>query len=188
MAESRLPPEFEKLARTEEPFLRRLALAGLLTKCLPTPPVLVGEYAVEFYTLCSYATGGMDLLHPSAKAVGDLLESWGFEREGRHWVHRGLDLYVEVPADRLEGADLNRVTRVEVEGLPVDIIGLEDLIADRLNAAVHWRSEDDQYWASEMIRTHLEKLDWDYLRRRCQEEGTRPVLQELEERARGGPH
>ncbi len=186
VSDKRLPPEFEKLTQTHEPFLRRLVLVGIMSKHLRIPPVIVGGNAVEFYTLGGYATNDVDLVHPRSQSVGDLLESWGFEKEGRHWVHRELDLYVEVPADSLEDADASRVTRADIEGLSVIIIGLEDLIIDRLNAAVHWRSADDEYWASELVRTNLDRLDWDYLRRRCEEEKTFLTLEALENKVRHG--
>lgn len=181
-----LPPEFEKLTLHEEPFVRRLLLVGILSKYLPTRPVLVGGNAVEFYTMGGYATGDIDLVYPREQLIAELLGSWGFGREGRHWVYRELGLYVEVPSAQLEGADRDRLTRVEVDGLPVDVIGLEDLLIDRLSAAVHWRSDEDRHWAYELIRSNLADLDWDYLRCRGREEQVLALLEELEEQARRG--
>jgi hypothetical protein len=186
MPDNRLPPEFEKLTLREEPFVRRLLLVGILSKYLPTRPVLVGGNAVEFYTMGGYVTGDIDLVYPREQLLAELLESWGFEREGRHWVYRELGLYVEVPSVQLRGADRDRLTCVEVDGLLVDVIGLEDLLIDRLNAAVQWRSDEDRHWAYELIRSNLVKLDWYYLRRRGKEEQVLALLDELEERARHG--
>ena len=50
-----------------------------------------------------------------------------FEKEGRYWLREDLDPLFEAPAPySLPGEDAPR-TRVEVDGLPVVIIGVEDL-------------------------------------------------------------
>lgn len=55
---------------------------------------------------------------------------------------------------------------VEIEGLRVVILGIEDLILDRLSAWVHGTSEEDGRWARRLALLHSDKLDWDYLRTR----------------------
>ena len=185
MAARRLPREFARLSRIGDPFLRRLAFVGILTKYLPPPaPIVVGGHAVEFYTLGSYATGDIDLIYPRPSVIGTLLTSWGFEQAGRHWVHPGLGLFVEVPNDMVEGADFDRVIETEAGGLPVRVIGPEDIIVDRLNAFVHWKSPEDGFWALELMRITYSQLDWKYLRARCKEETTLKALQALRRKAR----
>lgn len=81
---------------------------------------------------------------------------------GRHWYHADLDVAIEVPDDVLAGSE-DKVTQVEIEDLNVYIIGVEDLIIDRVNAYVHWRSIDDGDWAKELMALYRDEIDWDYL-------------------------
>lgn len=61
-------------------------------------------------------------------------------------MHDDLDLLFEAPAPAgLPGEDAPR-TEVEVDGLRVVIIGVEDLLIDRLRAWVHWKSAEDERW------------------------------------------
>ena len=112
---------------------RRLIALGLLTKLLSAhgiEPILVGGGALEFYTAGGYATKDMDLALPAAPEVDAAFAALGFEKEGRYWYQADLDLLFEAPAPAgLPGEDAPR-TEVEIDGLRVVIIGIEDL-ADR---------------------------------------------------------
>jgi len=66
-----------------------------------------------------------------------------------------------------------------VEGLDVYIIGIEDLIVDRLNSFVWWKYARDGEWAAELMEIHDKKIDWKYLRKRSREEGTLHALARL---------
>lgn len=159
------PEGFSRFRAIGRPFERRLYLAALLTSALEPRgirPIVVGGNALEFYTLGGYATGDLDLVVSAVEPVDLLLRSWGFERLGRHWYSESLDLAVEIPGDSLAG-DLARLTVVEVEGLVAYVIGIEDLVIDRLSAYVHWRSEEDGRWAQELLTLHGSTVDWDYL-------------------------
>ena len=139
------------------------------------PYVIVGGNALEFYTLGAYATVDVDLVSTRRTEIGNLLESWGFDQMGRHWHHVGLDIAIEIPDDVLAGSE-DKVTRVEIEDLTVYIIGVEDLIIDRLDAYVHWDSTDDGNWAQELMALYLQDIDWTYLKTRAQTEGVLEAL------------
>ncbi len=101
---------------------------------------------MEFYTAGHYATVDIDLISPS-DPLDEVLSGWGFEREGRHWFDADLDLLVEAPGSQLEPEPAQRVNTVEVRGERLSIIGIEDMLIDRLNACIHWRSEESCEWA-----------------------------------------
>ena len=83
-----------------------------------------------------------------------MLKSVGFQKKGRYWVHEGLKMAIEAPASKLAEEEAP-VEIVEVgEGLQCTILGIEDLIIDRMNACKHWKSEID----CEMARTVGEPL------------------------------
>ena len=144
---------------------RRLLALGLLTETLAPvgiEPILVGGAALEFYTAGGYATKDVDLALPVATEVDAAFESLGFLKEGRYWYREDLDLLFEAPAPAgLPGEDSPR-TLVNLDGLRLVIIGVEDLLLDRLRAWVHWRSEEDGRWARRLAMLYPD-LDWGYV-------------------------
>ena len=124
----------------------------------------------------------VDLVSARRTEIGNLLESWGFERTGRHWHHEELDVAIEIPDDVLAGSE-DKVIQVEIEDLTVYIIGVEDLIMDRLGAYYHWRSTDDGNWARELMVLYRQDIDWAYLKTRAQSAGTLEALIALRNQA-----
>jgi len=179
-------PELQGLCPIADPLERRLYFAAILTKALGREGkhlIVVGGQALQFYTAGAYATADIDFVCPAADKLSEILSTWGFRRQGRHWQHDALELLVEVPGETLAG-DPARITEVEIHGLSAQIIGIEDLILDGLRAAVHWRSEEDRYWASNLINANYQTLDWDYLRSQAEANSTARLLAELEAQAR----
>ena len=64
------------------------------------------------------------------------------------------------------------------------VIGLEDLILDRMNACRHRKSEVDCEMAELLVVRYREELDWVYLEKRAalQENDTLEELRRLKER------
>jgi len=176
-----LKKRIERAVEIENTLDRRLWVLGVITEALAPhgiTPILVGGGAVEFYTGGGYATRDVDIALPGIPAFATIMSELGFSREGRHWFREDLSLAIEAPAEELHG-DLNRVTQVRVgEGL-VHVIGVEDLIIDRLNAAVHWHSEEDRRWAIRLIAAYRDEMDLDYLETRASEEETIAALNEI---------
>lgn len=165
-------PELDRLRDERDPRRRRLLALGLLARelaPLDIEPILVGGAALEFYTAGGYATHDVDLALPTGADVDAAFARLGFRKEGRFWHHAALDLLFEAPAPAgLPGEDAAR-TEVDVDGLRVVVIGVEDLLIDRLRAWVHWRSEEDGRWTRRLAGLHGERLDWNYLRKRTRE-------------------
>ncbi len=161
---------------------RRLYFVGLLTRELEAEnvrPIVVGGCALEFYTTGGYNTADIDIICPENELLDSILGKWGFKKQGRHWISDELDMYIESPGSTLKGDDLSKVTKVRVEDVDVYLVGIEDLIIDRLNAAIHWKSSDDRYWSKELIYIHRNKADMDYLRKRACEEKTADELDNI---------
>jgi len=177
-----LPPQLRDLEAIGDPLERRLYFVALLSQALGSEGksvVVVGGQAVQFYTAGAYATADVDLVCASRPRVVELLNRWGFKPEGRHWQQQRLELLLEIPDEALAG-DPARVTEIELRGLTARVIGVEDLVADRLRAAAHWASAEDRYWASNLLASKGKSLDWEYLRRQARQDGTGALLAELE--------
>jgi excisionase family DNA binding protein len=169
------------LAGVDELVGRRLRFVALLTKAVVSlgwrAPVIVGGCAVQYYTAGDYGTVDIDLVGAS-EPVAQVLESWGFLREGRHWYDSELKFAIEVPGRQLDPNEAARVFGVRVEGVTAYIIGIEDLIIDRLNACVHWKDVESCRWARTMLLTAPE-LDEAYLEERATAEQVLDKLREL---------
>jgi excisionase family DNA binding protein len=173
----------DKVKKTADPLTKRLLFMGLLTKALSpekVKPILVGGNAVEFYTAGGYATQDIDVVAPS-EPIDKVLKTWGFAKEGRHWISEELGIVIEAPVYSLDQEEqYEKLYEVEIEGLCVYIVGIEDLVVDRLNAYVHRKPSDDRTWARELMVLHAEEIDWDYLKKRAKEEEVDIALDELE--------
>ncbi|MBU4128773.1 helix-turn-helix domain-containing protein [bacterium] len=171
-----------RVKETKDPLERRLIFMGLLTRETEKEgirPVVVGGNAVQFYTFGGYATDDIDIAFSDHHLLNKILRGWNFTQEGRHWYNQELDIAIESPTSGLSGEELERITTVEIYGLTIYIVGIEDIIIDRLNAYVHWESIDDGRWAKELIQIHKKEIDWKYLEKRAKEERTWEALKKL---------
>ncbi|MBI5555732.1 MAG: helix-turn-helix domain-containing protein [Elusimicrobia bacterium] len=162
-------------------FAKRLLFVGLLTKELTkynSRPIVVGGHAVEFYTRGNYTTADIDVVVVDYQKLGEILAGWGFVKKGRHWMSEEYDIVIESPANALHGS-MEKIAEIEIKGLKVYLEGIEDIIIDRLNAFVHWKSKDDGEWARRMIKLNMDKIDWDYLAQKAKEEKVKEVLEKL---------
>ena len=170
----------KKVKEINNPLKKKIFFLSVLTKALSKEkPVIVGGCALEFYSTGGYTTGDIDIIYSDSKLVAKKLEKWGFSKKGRHWLNEELDILLEIAGSYLSDDEEKRITIVEIEGLKIYLISIEDLIIDRLNAFVHWKSSDDGYWAKELFFIYGKKLDLKYLYRRCSEEETLDDLKEL---------
>lgn len=162
---------------------RRLRFVALLTTaCVARgwqPPVVVGGHALEVYTGGGYATVDIDLVSMS-EPLEDILGEWGFGRSGRHWFDESLGLVVEAPGSRLDPGARERVTAVRTRSGTAYVIGVEDLIVDRLSSCVHRKVDDDCVYAQALLREHFGRLELPYLRRRAAAEGVAERLAMIE--------
>lgn len=178
-----------RLRAERDPRRRRLLALGLLTERLAKfgiEPILVGGGALEFYTAGGYATTDVDLAMPVSEDVHAVFAGLGFEREGRYWYNGELDLLFEAPARAgLPGEDAPR-TKTDVDGLRIVVIGVEDLLIDRLRAWVHWKSDEDRRWARRLAALYPDSIDWRYVHSRVAQvpEEAKAARQLREEAAR----
>ncbi len=161
----------EKIGQTQAPLARQLLMTGLITRLLEDRgkrrPVLIGGVALAYYTRGVYFTADIDLAYDDTEAMDTVLLELGFSKKGRYWIHEGLDMAVEVPASYLSGESSPQETVELEEGLSCAVVGLEDLIIDRLNACKHWKSEVDCEMTELLVRRYGDELDWTYLEKKA---------------------
>lgn len=162
---------------------REFYLMGLLTPLLDElgadPAVIVGGHAVELYTSGSYKTADIDLVMIRDDLAKGLFARLGFERVGRFYYVPELDVPIEIPDHRLAGSS-DRILKLNTPDGYCYILGIEDLILDRLNRAEFWGDARSLEWARFLMATQQEHVDIAYLREKAQEE--HPKLLELLEK------
>jgi hypothetical protein len=118
------------------------------------PPFLVGGAAVEIYTQGGYMTGDIDLKCPE-EPLSSILAEVGFLKKGRVRVHPDADLWVDRVGEAPEAPHEISSNAVELRLLDgrIHVISPEELVLDRLRAAVRWKDEDGLIWAGAIIRS-----------------------------------
>jgi len=166
-------PEFRKALTLLARGIQSMSEKGL------DPPILVGGAAVELYTASAVTSGDFDLVTPFQKALEDALIPLGFERPKGPGVllggliHPEFLIALQVVSGRLmDGAtDMEKLVVVDIEGYPLRVIPIEDLIADRLGQAY---SADpprpDMLEQALILYQFADEYDADYLDRRISEE------------------
>lgn len=172
----------------ESPLRKQLLTVALITRLLENegkdPPIIIGGCALSYYSREVYFTSDIDLAYADREGLDIVLKSIGFKKRGRYWVSEVLKTVVDAPASVLVGEE-SPVEIVDLEdGLYCKIIGIEDLVIDRLNACKHWKSEIDCEMVELLIRRYLKDVDWFYIEKKAAmpENDTLAELQEIKKR------
>lgn len=171
-------PEIEDILNLPEGPTRTSALVEWFQSLFEDEevPVLVGGAAVELYTAGAYTTGDLDFAGEVTPRVARRLHEAGFDKEGRSW-RLGDDVFLELPSSSLDpGA---RAMRLVVGDRSVLVLGVEELLLDRLAAWKHWGSEIDATNALLLCTQHRRRIDDDRLRRLAVEAGIEDSLASL---------
>lgn len=161
----------KKIKNTEAPLKKQLMMAALITNLLEQKgkgaPIVIGGCALSYYTREVYFTADIDFAYADRNALNSVLNEIDFRQEGRYWINADLKIAVEAPASTLSGED-SPVETVEIEdNFYCKIIGIEDLIIDRLNSCKYWKSEIDCEMVELLIKKYLKELDWTYLEKKA---------------------
>ncbi len=146
---------------------------------------VVGGAVVEAYSRGLYMTHDIDYaLSDPISQVEPTLFRLGFRREGRVFLHPEGAFVVEFPG-RLDAGEMERLVTVEVDGLEVSLLSLEDIICDRINAAKHWKDESSAEWARMLMAAHRERLEFGLLGALCADTGCLDEFERLRALAEG---
>lgn len=173
--------ELGKIASIENLVDKKTYFMSLLTREAEKKnecPIVVGGSAVDFYTEGIFPSYDIDLIG-NRKIIGEILENiFCFKRSGRHWINEQIGIYVEVPGDHLAG-NRDKVTTIKVNDLKLYVIGIEDLIIDRMAACSEWKSDTDCKQAYYMLKYYHSRIDFDYLNTKAKDEGLLKTLKKL---------
>ena len=173
--------ELKKIASIENLADKKAYFMSLLTREAEkrnTRPVVVGGSAVDLYTEGIFPSHDIGLIGDRKTIRGILEDTFCFKRSGRHCVNEQIGIYVEVPGDHLAG-DRDKITTIKVGNLKLYVIGIEDLIIDRMAACSEWKSDTDCKQAYYLLRYYHSRIDFDYLDKRARDERLLKTLKEL---------
>jgi len=147
-------------------------------------PVVIGGCALSYYSREVYFTADIDLAYADREALDDVLKGIRFTKRGRYWINEDLKIVVEVPASVLTDEESPIEIAELGEGLQCRIIGIEDLLIDRLNACKYWKSETDCEMVELLLKRYNKELDWGYFEKKAArpENNTMSELLELKKR------
>ena len=167
-----------RLRKEPDELARKMLLIGYLTERLekenPESVYVVGGQAVETYTAGQFRTGDIDIVTPDSKAAEQILKRIGFEREGMIWLNKALGLAIHIVGLFARNSEKARI--IHVGPYKVRIVGVEDLIVDRLAAAKFWNSQVDLEQAKALWKGFRKQIDLQYLRRRARDEKVEDFL------------
>ncbi len=167
---------------------KKITLAAFLTKLFRQEGVglvVVGGAAVQYYTLSEFVTHDLDaVLNGDTKEIIEkVMRDLGFKRTTmyRHFEHPLFDFVVEFPPSPIEVASriLNKMNLVKTSEGEVQVVRVEDLIMDRITAAVEWKDGASLDQAKLMYVKHHKFIDQDYLTQFAKEEGYLKTLKEV---------
>lgn len=166
-----------------------VAVASVITDAFLTigknPPVVVGGLAVEAYTAGGYTTLDVDMIILDDDTASQVMHALGFHRQPghRHYEHPDTKAFVEFPTGPLDGSP-DRITEIQLDdGTSLYVIGIEDIILDRVAAYVNWdkRNADsaDATQAILLMMAQWDRIDHEYLRTEASARGLADGLQDI---------
>lgn len=125
-------------------------LSNYFNKVYNTQWILVGGLAIAYYTKGKYTTKDIDIIGNVSEDIATDLKKLGFEKfngVGRHYYNQALDVALEFPSSRLDG-NLDSVVQINHSY----IIGVNDLIKDKLRNYLYWNNPYQLIYILEIIK------------------------------------
>ncbi len=175
------PKSFISKVRKEPNELRKkMLLLGYITSQLETKKqsiFLVGGQAVETYTAGQFPTGDIDVTTSDSTTTQKVLKSLGFEEIGMIWLNKQLGIAFHIVG---YFAPLKPST-ISIGPYKARIVGVEELILDRLSAAKFWNIPADYEKAKVLYDNFQKQIDMEYLRETAKKKKVEDLLHRITE-------
>ncbi len=180
----------EKLLKISKlsPTIQQIVLGAFLTQLFKEHDVsltIVGGAAVQFYTQAEYVTYDLDaiLIGDTKEITEEVMGQLGFKRTTmyRHFEHPYFKFVVEFPPSPIAvgSRHIEITSNIETEAGNVRVIRIEDIIMDRIVAAVEWKDQPSLDQAKLLWLKNKEDIDREYLTDFAKKEGYLKTLQEV---------
>ena len=94
-------------------------------------PVILGKFALTVYTQGLYPASNISLLFPDLNLLRKVLKELGYQHIGNDYWLKG-DVAIEI-SKNFELIATGKFNQFEVDGGTINVISLEDLLADMMN-------------------------------------------------------
>lgn len=154
-------------------------VAAVVAEHLKTQSIdvaIVGGSAITSHVPYVYTSQDIDFANPSEdslRTLGEALKPVGFEKSGRVFMHPDTIYTVDFVADTplIDARPIYNFVAIETNHGTVMVYSLEDAIADRVVAFLHWSDSESLDVAERTVIAARERLTW---------EGIDAVLQQLD--------
>ncbi len=128
--------------------------------------VLSGGACVSIYTQNAYQSWDLDFireLHVAFEIVSVAMETMGFERKGRHFIHPDSEFFVEFPPPPLTVGEEKPTTikthmlRTPLGKFSIKMLSPTDCVKDRLCGYYYWN--DKQCLDQALLVSQAKKID-----------------------------
>jgi len=153
-----------KLRKEPNQLRKKMLLLGYVTSQLEKKKqsiFLVGGQAVETYTAGQFLTGDIDVTTSDSAMTQKVLKSLGFEEIGMIWLNKPLGIAFHIVGHFAP----ERPRTIRIGPYKARIVGVEELILDRLSAAKFWNIQADYERAKVLYDNFEKQIDKDYLRK-----------------------
>jgi hypothetical protein len=174
---SKLPPTIQQIVLT--------AFVSNLFKERNIVLTIVGGAAVQFYTQAEYLTSDVDaiLYGDTTEIIKEVMKEIGFKRTTiyRHFENDLFGFTFEFPPSPIEVGSriITDVSRVETEEGSVRIVRIEDILMDRIIAAMEWKDQPSLEQAKLLWAKNKDLIDGHYLTDFAKKEGYWKTLKEV---------
>jgi len=153
-----------RLRKEPNQLRKKMLLLGYVTSQLEKKKqsiFLVGGQAVETYTAGQFLTGDIDVTTSDSAMTQKVLKSLGFEEIGMIWLNKPLGIAFHIVGHFAP----ERPRTIRIGPYKARIVGVEELILDRLSAAKFWNIPADYERAKVLYDNFEKQIDKDYLRK-----------------------
>lgn len=160
--------EITAVASLADPLKQHVGVAAIIASELNkngTQSVLIGDAAVEFYTIANYLSGSIDFVVTRLDDVEAVMTKLGFIKDRNLWYVPGYFLAISFVCDP-SGVFWERLQRIYgPEDTTVAVPGIEDVILARVAPTADGNEVDE--WVNYMMAGYFNSLEWDYIEQRA---------------------
>jgi len=131
--------------------------------------VLSGGSCVEIYSRGDYTSYDIDLVNrynDTFFKIKSTMEALGFEEEGKYFVFKDTQFYIEFPSGPLGVGDapVEKIEEITTKYGVLKLLTATDCIKDRLSAYYHWDDEQglqQAIWVAQQNKINFDDLkEW----------------------------
>lgn len=133
-------------------------------------PVVVGGLALEIYTRYGYFINDLDIVLKNNGLLKSVLDKLGLTAQGKYWYCSELAVGLDIHPLNTSRINMDMLTLIKLtSGRQLYVVGMEDLILDRIRIYYGNGSGYDLGWAMRIYKIYRGDINMDYLMEKASE-------------------